>query len=90
MIKLIDPNNDYVDQYKEAYELTSNLIKEGIIKKHNQMFIYADDDNLIERLINNRNQSKIPSHYVPAYYYFVIDDDKFIGIVSIRVRLTDK
>ena len=90
MIKLIDPNNDYVDQYKEAYELTSNLIKEGIIKNHNQMFIYADDDNLIERLINNRDQSKIPSHYVPAYYYFVIDDDKFIGIVSIRVRLTDK
>ena len=90
MIKLIDPSNEYVEQYKEAYELTCNLINEGIIKRHNQMFLYADDDNLVERLLNNRDQSKIPTHYVPAYYYFLIDDDKFLGILSIRVRLTEK
>ncbi len=90
MLKLIDPNEYYIEQYKEAYNLTNEKIEEGVIKKHNQMFNYANDDDLITKLLDNRDETKLPSHYVPAYYYFLVDDNKFLGIVNIRIKLTEK
>ena len=40
-------------------------------------------------MIDNRDQSKLPAHFVPSYDYFAVDDDKLIGIVHIRIRLTE-
>ena len=54
------------------------------------MFANPDQDDIIQKFKDNRDQSKLPSYYVPSYDYFAVDDDKFIGVIHIRIRLTEK
>lgn len=89
MLKLIDADKKYLAQYKEAYNETIKQIELGNIKKHNLMFLDSDTKDVIQIYNDNRDQSKLPLHYVPSYDYFMVDDDKFIGIIHIRIRLTD-
>ena len=90
MLKLIDAEEKYLDQYKEAYLLSVKKVKDGLIKKHNMMFINPDEDDVIQQFKDSRDQSKLPSYYVPSYDFFAVDEDKFIGVIHIRVRLTEK
>ena len=90
MLELVDAKDEYLEQYKEAYELTNKKIEEGIIKRHNQMFFNPDEVDIVEKYVNSRDPSKIPSHYVPAYEFFIVNDDLFIGTISIRTKLTEK
>lgn len=89
MLKIIEADKKYLDQYKEAYLLSLEKLKEGLIRKHDFMFMNPDEVDVVETFMNNRDQSKLPSHYVPSYDYFVVDEDKFIGIIHIRIRLTE-
>ena len=90
MLKLIDADKKYLKQYKEAYLETLKQVELGNIKKHSLMFLNPDEKDIVKICFDNRDQSKLPSHYVPSYDYFAVDDDKFIGVIHIRVRLTDK
>lgn len=89
MLKLVEPDKKYIEQYKDAYNLILNKVKEGYVKKHDITFINPDEIDVIEKHKDSRDISKIPSHYVPSYNYFLVDDDIFIGEIHIRVRLTD-
>ena len=89
MLKIIDADKKYLDQYKEAYIDAKRLMEEGKISKHDMMFLNPDEVDVVQTFMDNRDQSKLPSYYVPSYDYFVIDDDKFIGVIHIRVRLTE-
>lgn len=89
MLRLIDANEKYLDEYKEAYLLEKDLIEKGVIKKHNSFYLNPDEVDIIQKFNDNRDQSKLPSYYVPSYDYFAVDDDKFVGVIHIRVRLTD-
>ena len=89
MLKLIDANSEYLNQYQEAYLLSLKQIELGNIKKHDMMFINSNENDVIQTFMDNRDQSKLPSYYVPSYDYFAVDDDKFIGVVHIRIRLTE-
>ena len=53
------------------------------------MFLNPDEKDIVQTFMDNRDQSKLPSYYVPSYDYFAVDDDKFIGVIHIRIRLTD-
>lgn len=89
MLKLIEANKEYLEQYKEAY-IESNLqVKKGNIKKHDMMFLNPDENDIIQYFKDSRDITKLPSNYVPSYDYFAVDDDEFIGIIHIRIRLTD-
>ena len=90
MLKLIDAEEKYLEQYKEAYLESLKQVELGNIKKHNMMFIDPDLNDVVQKFMDGRDQSKIPSWFVPSYDYFAVDDDKFIGVIHIRVRLTDK
>lgn len=90
MLKLIDAEEKYLDQYKEAYLLSVKKVKDGLIKKHNMMFINPDENDVIQKFKDSRDQSKLPSYYVPSYDFFAVDEDNFIGVIHIRVRLTEK
>ena len=90
MLKLIDAEEKYLDQYKEAYLLSVKKVKDGLIKKHNMMFINPDENDVIQQFKDSRDQSKLPSYYVPSYDFFAVDEDNFIGVIHIRVRLTEK
>lgn len=89
MLKLVEPDKKYLDEYKEAYVLTLNKIKEGLVKKHDLTFSNPDEVDVIKKHKDSRDINKLPSYYVPSYNYFFVDDDKFIGEIHIRVRLTD-
>ena len=89
MLKLIDADSKYIEQYKEAYSLSLKQLELGNIKKHNLIFINPDEKDVVQFYMDNRDQTKLPSYYVPSYDYFAVDDDKFIGVIHIRVRLTD-
>ena len=88
MLKIIEANEKYINQYQEAYYESLKQIKLGTMKKHNMMFIDPDTENIINHFKDNRDQSKLPSYYVPSFDYFAVDGDKFIGIIHIRIRLT--
>ena len=89
MLKLIDADSKYLEGYKEAYLLEKDLIEKGITKKHDRFFLNPDEEDVIQRFKDNRDLSKLPSNYVPSYDYFAVDDDKFIGVIHIRTRLTE-
>ena len=89
MLRLIDADEKYLDQYKEAYIEAKKQLDLGNIKKHDMMFINPDEKDIIQVFKDNRDQSKLPAEYVPSYDYFAVEDDKLIGIVHIRIRLTD-
>ena len=89
MLKLIDADKRYLDQYKEAYLESLKQIKLGNIKKHDMMFLNPDEKDVVQYYMDNRDQTKLPSYYVPSYDYFAVDEDKLIGLIHIRIRLTD-
>jgi len=88
MIKLIDANEEYLDEYKEAYFMSIEKINEGLIKKHDLMFYNPNEEDVVKKFMDSRDKSKLPEGWVPSYDYFIVDDDKFIGRISIRVELT--
>ena len=90
MLKLIEANEKYLDEYKIAYIETKKKINEGIIKKHNLMFYNPDKIDVIQRFRDSRDINKLPVGYVPSYDYFLIDNNKFIGIINIRINLTER
>jgi predicted acetyltransferase len=90
MLKIIEANEKYLDQYKEAYNEALKQLELGNMKKHNMMFMNPDENDVVQIFKDNRDQSKLPSYYVPSYDYFAVEDDKLIGVIHIRVRLTEK
>ena len=90
MLRLLDADKKYIEQYKEAYKETIKKISDGIIQKHNLMFLNPDEIDIVQRYMDNRDITKLPEGYVPSYDYFLVDDDNFIGVIHIRVRLTDR
>ena len=89
MLKLIEAEEKFLQQYKEAYLLSVKKVEEGLIKKHDMMFNNPDEYDIIQQFKDSRDQSKLPSNYVPSYDYFAVDEDKFVGVIHIRIRLTD-
>ncbi len=90
MLKLVEPSEEYISEYKEAYLLSLDKIEKGLMRKHNMMFMNPDEIDVIQRILDDRDQSKLPDNYVPSYDYFAVEDGKFIGIIFIRIRLTDE
>lgn len=90
MIKLVDAEKRYLDEYKEAYELSLYHIEKGNIKKHDLMFENIDEVDVIKKHQDSRDETKLKQGYVPSYDYFLVDNDKFLGVIHIRVRLTER
>ena len=89
MLKIVEADEKYLDQYREAYRESVKQNVLGKIKKHNILFIDPDENDVIKVFKDSRDESKLPENYVPSYDYFAVDDDKLVGIIHIRVRLTD-
>ncbi|MBQ6324236.1 MAG: GNAT family N-acetyltransferase [Bacilli bacterium] len=90
MLKLIEPDKKYLDQYQEAYIYSVKEMESGNLKKHDMMFLNPEEKDIIQYLKDNRDQSKLPYEYVPSYDFFAVDGDKLIGVIQIRIRLTEK
>lgn len=90
MLKLIPFDNKYIDQYKEAYLLTLKEVELGHIHKHDMMFLNPDEVDVVKNAKDSLDETKLKPGYVKAHKFMAIDDDKLIGIISIREHLTDK
>ena len=90
MLRLIDADKKYIDGYKEAYLLQLKAFEEGLISNHDLMFKNPDEVDIVKRCMDHRDITKLASHHVPSYDYFAVDDDKFIGVIHIRTRLTEE
>ena len=88
MLRIIEPDEKYLSGYKEAYQLSIDNVEKGLIKKHDLMFMNPDEKDIIQRLLDNRDKTKLKPTYVPSYDYFAVDDEKFLGIINIRITLT--
>ena len=88
MLVLIDANEKYLKQYQEAYELSIAKVNSGEIHRRNLMFDNINEVDIIQKMKDTRDKSKLKSNRVLSYDYFAVDDDKFIGIIHIRIELT--
>ena len=90
MLKLIEFDNKYIDQYKEAYLLALKEVELGHIHKHDLMFLNPDEVDVVQKAKDSLDEKKLKPGYVKSYKFMAIDNDKLIGIISIREHLTDK
>ena len=88
MIKLVEAEKIYLKEYQEAYEISLEKLEQGLMKKHNFMFVNINDVDIVQKFKDNRDRNKLPEGYVPSYDYFLVDGSKFVGIIHIRIELT--
>lgn len=88
MLRLIDGEEEYLEQYKEAYLLSFNLIKSGEMNQRNLIFNDIDSVDIIQKMKDHRDKTKLKPNRVLSYDYFAVDSDKFIGVIHIRTELT--
>jgi predicted acetyltransferase len=83
-MELIIPNKRYFQSYLEAI----NEYKENNVITYD--FLDASKFNIFEYMDNFRKGINLPKNYVRATYLWLVDEDEFIGEVSIRHSLTDQ
>ena len=88
MLKLIDAEEKYLEEYNIAYIKSLEKIEQGLMNKRDLMFTDTSKVDIIQQFKDNRDRTKLPPQYVPSYDYFLVDDDKFLGIIHIRIELT--
>ncbi len=89
MIKLVDADEKYMKEYKEAYILSIEKMERGLISKHDQVFDNPDEVDVIQKHKDNRNKEKLGEGKVPSFDYFLVDEDKFLGVIHIRTELNE-
>lgn len=85
MIKLIVPNEKYLQSYTEAYdEYVENNVS-------TYSFTDASSCDVFEKFDRYRNERDLPPDRVGADYYWLVDDERslLIGEIAIRHRLND-
>lgn len=88
MLILIDADEKYLIQYQEAYVLSLDKIKRGEMHRRNLMFHDIHEVDVIQKMRDTRDKSKLKPNRVLSYDYFAVDNDRFIGVIHIRVELT--
>ena len=89
MLVLIEANEKYLKQYQEAYLLTLDIINRGEMNGRNMMFNDLNEVDIIQKMKDTRDITKLKPNRVLSYDYFAVDGDKFIGIIHIRPEIND-
>ena len=88
MLRLIDGKEEYLEQYKEAYILSLEKVKNGEMNQRNLIFNDIDSVDIIQKMKDHRDKTKLKPNRVVSYDCFAVDNDKFIGVIHIRTELT--
>lgn len=80
-MELITPSKKYLKQYIEACKAYEQTDIECCFQN-------STNPNILQTFIDNQDQSKLPAEYVTRTTYWLVDDDKFLGQIDIRHRLT--
>lgn len=89
MLKLVEPNEMYLNQYIEAYFLSKEKIQQGKMKALDLMFV-SPEENILAKLEKRKSPNRLKFGKVPWYEFFLVDGDIFIGVVTIRLDLNDE
>ena len=81
-MELIRPEEKYVASYAEA------IMEDDLYRKDNGNRHFRDPETVVERSAKHEQGIGLPEGYVPATTFWLVDNDRFIGEVSIRHRLT--
>ncbi len=81
-MELIRPAERYVASYTEA------IAEDDLYRKDNGNRHFHDPETVVERSANYECGIGIPEGYIPATTFWLIDNDRFIGEISIRHGLT--
>jgi predicted acetyltransferase len=85
MYRLVEPSIEYKDSFIKS---VSEFNKEG---KYIELSLDELRDNFEEFLLHYESQRKgadLPKGYVPMTTYWLVDDDEYIGRVSLRHKLS--
>ncbi|MCF6466626.1 MULTISPECIES: GNAT family N-acetyltransferase [Eubacteriales] len=82
-MELIVPCKKYYSSYIDAIKEFSEY------KVDTYQFLDASKYDIFEKIENFKTGKNLPLNYVKATYLWLVEDDEFIGEVSIRHELTD-
>lgn len=82
-MELVKPSIQYYQSYIEAIK----EYKQNNIDTYD--FLDVDKYDIFERMENLHTGKNLPDGYVKATYFWLVDDDEFIGEISVRHSLTD-
>ncbi|WP_142412864.1 GNAT family N-acetyltransferase [Hathewaya massiliensis] len=82
-MELIAPCKKYYSSYIEAIKEFSEH------EVDTYQFLDASKYDIFEKIQNFKTGKNLPLNYVKATYLWLVEDDEFIGEVSIRHELTD-
>ena len=75
-----------VEKYYQSYAAAVNEYKNNHVDSYH--FFEMEKRHIFNRIENFRLGTNLPENYVSATYLWLIDNDEFIGEISIRHRLT--
>jgi len=82
-MELVKPSEKYYQSYIEAKE----EYKQNNVDTYD--FYEVPKDELFKKMEDYRTGNNLPEGYVKATYFWLVDNDEFIGEISIRHSLTD-
>jgi len=85
-MKLVNPSLHYQEQYLQALEEGKTESTTTMLNAPAEGQSFAA---FVQVLIDNAKGLQLPEGYVPQSNYWLIDNDTFIGSVSIRHKLTE-
>ena len=69
MLKLVEASPEYLDQYKEAYLLSIGKIESGEVHPRNLMFHNPDEVDVVQKMQDTRDKTKLKPNRVLSYDY---------------------
>jgi len=87
MIKLVKPSNKYEESYLDALrEFRDENSEEG----KDFLLDGSNFDDMMKKYESYSQGKNLPDGYVPASEFWLVDDEQFIGRLSIRHKLNER
>jgi len=81
MIFLTEPDSKYQDTFLAGLH---EFHQEGRMLQYNLQVVSEDFERFLYHLRTQQDRAKLPPYIIPQSHFWLIDDDEFIGILSLR------
>ena len=88
-MKLVKPNEKYINSYLDGCKKLWGHIHDNYIIHDPNRFDEWKTDIFVE-YENNAKGIKLPEGFIPHITYWIIEDEKYIGSVNIRLGLSEQ
>ncbi len=86
MIFLTEPDIKYQDSFLAGLR---EFHQEGRMLQYDFQKVSGDFERFLYYLKAQQDRAKLPPHIIPQSHFWLIDNDEFIGILSLRHGLND-